>query len=177
MISRWRKKVIFYSTVGVVLFFSIHGCYTTFSHPPVPDSKWGQVRMGDDCAECHEQSLHNQPVLPASAEGDYSWQFYSATPWWQDEKSMPAGNIAEPPETTGPRSFGNTPSYDAPSTVPVNGPAVQTLGKSSADEKKSSEASDSADDRRSVERRTDTTSTPEKSSDKADSSRTRNRRK
>jgi hypothetical protein len=176
MINRWRKQVIFYSAVGAVLFFSIHGCYTTFSHPPVPDSKWGQIRMGDDCAECHEQSLHNQPVLPASAEGDYSWQFYSATPWWQDETSMPAGNSGEPPETTGPRSFGETSSYGAPSTVPVNGPAVQTLGKSSADEK-SSEASGSADDRRSVERRTDTTSTPEKSSDKADSSRTRNRRK
>jgi hypothetical protein len=171
MISSWRRQVLFYSAIGTILFLSMHGCYTTFSHPPVPDSKWGQVRIGDDCAECHDQSLHNRPVLPAAAEGDESWQFYSATPWWQDE-AQAANYSAEPPETTGPRSFGETSSYNAPSTVPVNAPAVQTLEKSSADQK-SGEASGSTDDRRSIERRTDTTSSPEKSSDKRDASRTR----
>lgn len=172
MIIRWRRQAAFCTVLGTVLSLSMHGCYTTFSHPPVADSKWNQVRMSDDCTECHEKPLDNQPVLPASAEDDYSWQFYSTTPWWQDEASISSGYVAEPPETTGPRSFGGTSSYDAPATIPVNAPVVQTLDKSSADET-SAEAPAATDDRRTFERRTDTSSSSEKSSDNSDVSRTR----
>lgn len=165
-----QRPIALLAFSSVVIALSISGCYTAFSHPPVPDSEWGAVRISDDCSECHQQTRVREAVLPAAAEDDDSWLFYSTSPWWQDAPE-PAAVTAEPPETTGPRSFGSGASYEAPATAPYAMPTVQTLGKSGADEGEA-DSSQPKDERRSFERRSDTRSTTDSSGD-SDASRSR----
>lgn len=165
-----QRPTVFLAFFSGIIALSIHGCYTTFSHPPIPDSEWGAVRINDECRECHQQTRFREAIVPAAAEHDDSWLFYSGSPWWQDEPE-PTAFSAEPPETTGPRSFGSSSSYEAPATAPYAMPTVQTLGKSGADESEA-EPSQPKDERRSFERRSDARSTAD-SSGNSDASRSR----
>lgn len=154
----------------VIVLVSVHGCYTSFTHPPTNDPRWGAVQFSDDCTECHDHGRHAPPVLPAAAAQDDHWRFYSGSAWWQDEYSVGMGVAADPDDRTGPRTVTDTPMAPAPVAMPVQG-AVQSLGKESATDQQNSEE---AAPQRSVGRRSHTSPTSETTSDsKKTSSRSR----
>lgn len=150
-----KTSVIFY-LFGGVFIFSLWGCYTAFQHPNIKDAKWGAVQVSDDCRECHSQRRYSAPVLPRAAEHDYNWQFYSSSPWWQDEMTVDAAPVTGAPETTGPRNSNGAANFGNPPVTPIPASPVQSLGKSTSDGAASE--SKSKDNRRSVGRRTTTTS-------------------
>lgn len=151
------KKTSGYIYIVLVpfLLLSLWGCYTSFQHPPIDDPQWGSVRISDDCGECHNQQKYAAPILPDGAQHDAKWNFYSSSPWWQDNWSYGNDFIAGP-ETTGPRMPGGGGGYSDSPAVPIPPAPAQSLGKSSADE--SNESGEKKDNRRSVGRRTHTTS-------------------
>lgn len=156
--SRLRMTIYGIFILSVILL-TAYGCYTSFSHPSVQDYRWGDVAIGDDCSECHQESVYSTPILPSAAESDMNWQFYSGSPWWQDEMVMTDVDGAESYEGTGARHVESGASYSTPAVSPVTAPAVQTLGKSDMqDSSDSSAGQDAIDSRRSEERRTDTSS-------------------
>jgi len=154
-IKRAKIKAAYY-LFSLVFMLSLWGCYTSFQHPDIKDAKWGAVQVSDDCRQCHNQSRYSASVLPKSAERDYNWQFYSSAPWWQDEMAVDAAPVAGGPETTGPRNRNGSGEFSAPPVTPIPAAPVQSLGKSTSNE--SSNDSASKDKRRSVGRRTTTTS-------------------
>ncbi|MBN1479756.1 hypothetical protein JXA70_05755 [candidate division KSB1 bacterium] len=161
-----RLLIIF----AVVLIFSVHGCYTSFTHPPINDPRWGTVHYSDDCSECHDHSRYTPPVLPAAAEQDNYWQFYSGSAWWQDEYAVGAGVAADPDEQTGPRAVTSTPLAPAPVAMPVQG-TTQSLGKKSAAAQQNETETPK---KRTVGRRTHTSPSTETTTDsKKSSSRSR----
>lgn len=171
--------VIFSISLFAVLGIAMHGCYTSLQHPPVPDHSWGQVRVSDDCLECHDQHPQtNQAFLPQAAQQDYNWQFYYDSPWWQDESVIGVDpDVAFPPERTGPRSFGSSSTVPGgmPATVPSAVPSTRSLGKSSADAEDTSDTSSEESSKRSFGRRQPTTS-ESKDSDDPESKRSRRNR-
>ena len=154
-----------------ILLTSIWGCYTSFQHPNIDNPKWGRIQISDDCSECHAQNRYEAPVLPNAAAQDFNWQFYAASPWWQDEMSLDGASVSGGPESTGPRSvIDGDRSYNPPLSASPAAP-VQSLGKSGSQE--SSGDSSSKDDRRSVGRRTHTTSDSQTETEKNRSTRSR----
>ena len=172
MSKRFQHAYIYIIFVGI-LTLAIPGCYTAFQHPPISNDSWGQVRVSDDCLECHETEPNQQHAyLPQAAETDYNWIFYSGSPWWQDEYTIADElGASTAPEPTGPRSFNSTPTYPGPVVAPATVPTVPSLGKTDAstDETQESEQSN----KRSFGRRQPTTS----ESKDSDSSSKRSRRR
>lgn len=85
------------SILGLLLFFTIFQCYTTFKHPAVhtySDSTdvyhSQQISFIEDCSSCH---IPNNPINDAHLqvydnplyEENYNWQYYYVIPWWVDE--------------------------------------------------------------------------------------------
>jgi len=169
-------RTIFYIPFIVLVGIALHGCYTSLQHPPVPDHAWGQVRVSDDCLECHDPHPQTrQAFLPRAAQQDYNWQFYYDSPWWQDESAIGADpDVALPPERTGPRSFGSSSTVPGgmPATVPSAVPSTRSLGKSNAEAEDTTSEESS---KRSFGRRQPTTS-ESKDSDDSESKRSRRNR-
>ncbi len=152
--SRYPKLIVL--VLFLLLVFLTHGCYTAFTHPPVNENKWGEIYVTDDCLECHDSSRYSAPILPESAQSDFNWQFYSASPWWQDEDTIIANEASEP-SGTGPRDFNNyVPQTAAPVAMPVQGGG--SLGKSNASDNNSESQQNASEPKRSVGRRSHTTS-------------------
>ncbi|MDZ7370688.1 MAG: hypothetical protein ONB12_05920 [candidate division KSB1 bacterium] len=155
--------------VSLFILIWIYGCYTTLVHPPLAEWDGDRPSVRDDCSSCHEQAYARRVILPAAAETDEDWLFYTAEPWWQDEVQgvSAASDYVEP---TGPRSSIGTPIPEAAPTVPIVQPTVVPLGKSSA-EQPAAQPADEPDTRRTFQRRSDATS--EETERSGDSSRSR----
>ena len=154
-----RARALFIFLPIALLFFD---CYTSFTHPPIKQSEWGNVRVSDDCTECHNSQRFAAPILPRSAEQDYSWQFYSGSAWWEDDYSA-SGVAVSPDNTTGPRTVSPTQIAPAPVAMPVQG--GQSLGKQSAP----AETEKKTDNKRTINRRSNTSSSSDTSKEAAPS--------
>jgi len=88
---------LIFSVSGLLLFFSIFQCYTTFKHPEISSDADStsvyhsqQISFVEDCSSCHVQ---NDPINDAHLQvydyplyqENYSWQYYYVIPWWVDE--------------------------------------------------------------------------------------------
>ena len=89
-------RAIFF-VLGLLSFFTILQCYTTFKHPEIYSTSDStgvyhsqQISFIEDCSSCHEQ---NNPVNDAHLQvydyplyqENYNWQYYYVMPWWVDE--------------------------------------------------------------------------------------------
>jgi len=155
-----------------ILVLSLTGCYTSFHHPEINNPKWGRVQISDDCSECHAQTRYEEPFLPNGASGDVNWQFYSASPWWQDELDIGGIPVSSVPQQTGPRNVRGSDHSSNPPMIPAGSTPVQSLGKSNAGD--TGAAAEKKDTRRRVGRRNDTTS--DSNSDNAPKRSSRSRR-
>lgn len=165
-----KIKAAHYLICGIFIF-SLWGCYTSFQHPDIKDAKWGAVQFSDDCMECHSQTRYSAPVLPRAAEQDYNWRFYSSSPWWQDEMEVDSAPVTGAPEPTGARSRGGGGEFASPPLAPTSAAPVQSLGKSTSNG--DAKESTPKDNRRSVGRRTTTTSDSKADAGKKRASRSR----
>ncbi len=154
--------------VSLFLVFTCYSCYTSFTHPPINDARWGEVYVNDDCLECHDSNRYSSTILPDAAQNDYNWQFYSGSAWWQDEQSIEAGIANDPDVGTGPRSISHTPTSAAPVAMPVQSGST-SLGKSSATE----ETEQKSPNKRSIGRRSNSTSSESSKENSSSNSRRR----
>ncbi len=173
MISRSTTTTSVFWIFAAVLLFSVYGCYTSFQHPPVNDSKWGTVRISDDCSECHTQNQYTTPILPDAAQKDLNWQFYSASPWWGDEMMPDASTAYDAPEPTGPRHATDNTGWVTTPAAPMPSSPVQSLGKSGASAGDGQNGDAAKDGRRSVGRRKVVTSGSEGASSEKRTTRSR----
>lgn len=152
----------YYWIAFIVLSGILFNCYTSFRHPDVYSESDGyyNIRINDDCMECHRTYPGTLAVLPNGAENDFNWQFYSYGAWWEDVVSFHGSGPENYLAPTGPRL--PNPSFEngGQVVVPVPGPAPR-VSKPVGDTNSAETTSDN-DSRRGFNRRKEATEEPKK---------------
>ena len=148
----------FYLYLLLAIIFLQINCYTTFRHPIIETntSSYYEVRINDDCMECHQTYPGTLAILPNAAIQDYNWQFYSHGAWWEDVVSYTSGGYENYLPPTGSRL--PNPPHGPEGSINVPGPGPKVSKPVAGDGEKADSEKD--DGRREFDRRKEATEEP-----------------
>jgi hypothetical protein len=141
----------------------IAGCYTSFSHPWIPEdaenpSETATAQADPSCLSCHRSGWMTSASIPSRKLQDHGWIYFYESAWWQDtyrgmagsdDYAAPAPGDFRPRYPNGDEGSGvgaaSTPTYGTPA-----------LSKKSTDSTPADSNSSQKDPRRDFDRRNDT---------------------